>query len=247
MKIYQFKESRVLSRFRLRIQIPESREHDSFNCAGITGCLWSFTRSIGGKVVCTSSSMGQIFFYFLVTISGFNFFLFCVLLYNDSRDGECQRVQFFQQIDYLSSFVASYIYHTDIMLLQVAEKIFPSNWGEELFSFIFFHFPPIVWWVIGRKSPNCTAGFFVFLVFFLFAHTRKMASEHVEYTSFLCLYTNIHIQVRIRTFQLPCSFYAAELMLLLATDSNVIWVWSLPAYDFIFANADFSEVCLYIL
>lgn len=51
----------------------------------------------------------------------------------------------FQQIGYLSSFVASYIYHTDILLLQVAEKNFPSNCREELFSLIFFHFPPIVW------------------------------------------------------------------------------------------------------
>lgn len=58
---------------------------------------------------------------------------------------------------------------------------------------------------------------------------------------FLFLYTNIEIRGHTQTLLLPCWFYAAEWMLLLATDSKVIWACSLPAYDFIFANADFQK------
>lgn len=69
------------------------------------------------------------------------------------RESRVQKVQFLLQMSYLASLLPPYIYHSDMQLLQVVKGNFPSKWGKELLSFIFFHFLLKLWCLIGNEKP----------------------------------------------------------------------------------------------
>lgn len=202
---------------------------------------------------CSNSSVRQILFYFPITIYLFEF---CVLPYNDSRDGGWhwdrgrkvgyQKVPFFQQIGYLAAFVPLYVYHTGIMLLQVTEKNFPRNWGNQLFSFIFYHFPATVWWVIGAISPKLSGWFFICFFLLFCTHQKNGIRLCIEYRLFVLVCWHAHastyMTIAAALLVLHCreeAIVGYELKCHTGLESSSLW--------FHLCKCWFLEVCLYAL